>query len=105
MTDIEIIEFKTPTSVATSVYLSHIESDNLNEDQIRLAVDEHFSQWGLLHSIHLGKSDDVAGGGDFYGYVRFYSARAASKAKINNRGTDEDICCRQLVLMIIQCLR
>ena len=84
MSDVEIIEFKTP-GPATLLYLTQIETEEgVEEGEVRSCLLEHFSQWGLLYKLNMGLSDDPSP--QFYCYLRYYSVRAAARAKIDNRG-------------------
>ena len=85
MSDIEIIEFKTPSGAATLLYLTQIETTgDVMEDEVKSCLREHFSQWGLLYSLNLSQSDDNFS--HLYCYIRFYSARSTARAKIDNKG-------------------
>ena len=84
MSDIEIIEFKTPTGSSTSLYLSQFECEGLEESKIVNILQKHFSKWGLIYNLNLSKCDSDAL--DYYCYIRYYSARAACKAKRENKG-------------------
>ena len=81
MSDIEIIEFKTPTGSSTSLYLSQFECEGLEDSKIVNILHEHFSKWGLIYNLNLSKCAL-----DYYCYIRYYSARAACKAKRENKG-------------------
>ena len=60
MSDVEIIEFKTP-GPATLLYLTQIETEEgVEEGEVRSCLLEHFSQWGLLYKLNMGQSDDAA---------------------------------------------
>ena len=84
MLDLEIIEFKSPTGSATTFYLYQLESDGNDENELSTSIHEHFSKWGLIHSVNISKSDD----GTFYSYVRFYSVRSSCKARRENKGEE-----------------
>ena len=85
MSDIEIIEFKIPSGAATLLYLTQIEtSGDVEESEVRSGIREHFSQWGLLYSLNLSHSDHTPS--QLYCYLRYFSARAAARAKIENKG-------------------
>ena len=84
MLDLEIIEFKSPTGSATNLYLYQLESDGNDENELSTSIHEHFSKWGLIHSVNISKSDD----GTFYSYVRFYSVRSSCKARRENKGEE-----------------
>ena len=85
MSDIEIIEFKTPTGSSTSLYLSQFECEGLEESKIVTILHEHFSKWGLIYNLNLSKCDSDPT--DYYCYIKYYSSRAACKAKRENKGT------------------
>ena len=87
MSDIEIIEFKIPSGAATLLYLTQIEtSGDVEESEVRSGIREHFSQWGLLYSLNLSHSDHNHTPSQLYCYLRYFSARAAARAKIENKG-------------------
>merc|ERR1712013_957925 len=45
--------------------------------QVHKTLDQHFSQFGLLHRLYLGEAEE----GGFFAYVQFYSQRAACAAR------------------------
>ena len=101
MSDIEIIEFKTPSGAATLLYLTQIETcGGLEESEVRSGLREHFSQWGLLYSLNISQSDDNSS--HLYCYIRYYSVRATARAKIDNKG---EILKRTLSLIKSRCFR
>jgi len=86
MTDVEILEFKIPQGSSTLLYLPQVSVSvvDLDAEQVYRVVYNHFSQWGLLYNLTINPSEHVEG--DSYCYLRFYSARAASMARRDNRG-------------------
>ncbi|XP_026576289.1 RAD52 motif-containing protein 1 isoform X2 [Pseudonaja textilis] len=71
----EILEFRVPPGNGRSLLVLGLESD-ASEHALHLT----FSAFGLLHSIRLHRNAPVAGPG-YHAFVKFYSARDASKAQ------------------------
>jgi len=85
MADVEILEFKIPHGSSTLLYLPQITVVDMDEEQVYTALYDYFSKWGLLYNINVKKSEEVDE--DWYCYVRYYSTRAASMARRDNRGS------------------
>jgi len=82
MADLEVIEFENPSRTACCLYLARVKlAAGVEVGQGQDWLREHFSCWGLLHSCNLKVGEDC-----YYCYVWFYSARAASAARRDNRG-------------------
>ncbi|KAK9396700.1 RAD52 motif-containing protein 1 [Crotalus adamanteus] len=71
----EIVEFCVPSGNDRTLLVLGLESD-ASEHALYLT----FSAFGLLHSVRLHRNVPVAGPG-YYAFVKFYSARDASRAQ------------------------
>ncbi|XP_026525651.1 RAD52 motif-containing protein 1 isoform X2 [Notechis scutatus] len=71
----EILEFRVPPGNGRTLLVLGLESD-ASEHALHLT----FSAFGLLHSVRLHRNAPVAGPG-YHAFVKFYSARDASKAQ------------------------
>jgi len=84
MVDVEIIDFKAPSSASKLLFLTQIESrGNLQAPVLTPLLTDHFSKWGLVHSVRLLPAD---GGNTHVAYIRYYSARATASARRHNQG-------------------
>ena len=85
MVDVEILEFKAPTGAAKLIFLTKIQSQ-LEQDEATLTevLTQHFSQWGLVHSVRLIPEDDDDK--TYFAYVRYYSGQATASARRHNEG-------------------
>ena len=59
-----------------------IEAGDLEETRIADILHQHFSQFGLIFNVNVSRAEET---GDFYSYIRYYSTRAACRAR---RSTD-----------------
>ena len=86
MVDVEILEFKAPTGAAKLVFLTKIQSQaDHEEEDLRGILTQHFSQWGLVHSVRLMAEDDEDK--TYLAYLRYYSVQATASARRHNEGT------------------
>ena len=85
MVDVEIIEFKAPTGAAKLIFLTKIQSHAGHEEAaISEILLQHFSQWGLVHSVRLLAEDDEEK--TYLAYLRYYSVQATASARRHNNG-------------------
>ena len=77
----EVVEFCIPSGSSHTLHLPDITWCR-GEDLLQSAFSDHFSQFGLLHQVTV-TSD---GPDHFYRYVRFYSSRSTSRARLASRG-------------------
>ena len=86
MVDVEIIDFKAPSSASKLVFLSQVESDaGIQGEALTHVLTDHFSRWGLVHSVRVLPSDDQT---THIAYVRYFSARATASARRHNQGVE-----------------
>ena len=84
MVDVEIIEFKAPTGAAKLIFLTKIQSHAGHEEAaISEILLQHFSQWGLVHSVRLLLDDEEK---TYLAYLRYYSVQATASARRHNNG-------------------
>ena len=85
MLDVEIIEFKAPTGAAKLLLLTKIQSQaEHDEGSLTELLSQHFSQWGLVHTVRLMPEDDDDK--TYFAYLRYYSVQATAEARRNNEG-------------------
>ena len=85
MVDVEIIEFKAPTGAARLLVLNKIQSQaEHDEGSLTEILSQHFSQWGLVHSVRLMPEDDDEK--TYFAYLRYYSVQATALARRHNEG-------------------
>ena len=86
MVDVEIIEFKAPTGAARLLLLTKIQSQADHEEEALTEIlAQHFSQWGLVHSVRLMAEDEEDK--TYLAYLRYYSVQATASARRHNEGT------------------
>jgi len=78
----EVLEFRIPSGSSHILYLPDI-SWTQGEDLLIETLSDHFSQFGLVNQVTVTQDSEQD---HFYSYVRFYSSRAASKARLASRG-------------------
>ncbi|KAL7976924.1 hypothetical protein Chor_008873 [Crotalus horridus] len=84
----EIVEFRVPSGNDRTLLVLGLESDASEANSfmclpffpLQHALYLTFSAFGLLHSVRLHRNVPVAGPG-YYAFVKFYSARDASRAQ------------------------
>ena len=85
MADVEIIEFKIPHGSTTLLYLPQvIVTGSLSIEQVYRVLFDYFSKWGLLYNLTVTPCEEAVA--ESYCYLRYYSSRAASIARRDNRG-------------------
>ncbi|XP_023321738.1 RAD52 motif-containing protein 1 isoform X2 [Eurytemora carolleeae] len=75
MVDVEIIEMYIPNSPSTLIYIPGITS-SLTQPELYSTLHQTFSKFGLLYQVSVKNVDS-----EYYTYIRYYSARAASRAR------------------------
>jgi len=78
---VEVIQFRPPGPATTLRLPIVLAPPDMEEPQVREALYQHFSQFGLLHRLHLGEGEE----GAYFAYVQYYSQRAASVARLASR--------------------
>lgn len=75
--EVEVIQFRPPGPTTTLRLPLVLAPPDMEEPQVREALYKNFSQFGLLHRLHLGQGEE----GTYFAYVQYYSQRAASAAR------------------------
>ncbi|XP_022800798.1 RAD52 motif-containing protein 1-like isoform X2 [Stylophora pistillata] len=88
---VELIEFFRPYKSEVNLYVTNI-SRRLEKEVVQVRLLDIFSQFGLIYEVQVMDSSDNSeeeinsNCGSSYAFVKFYSARAARRAKENIHG-------------------
>lgn len=82
MAEVELIDFSIPAGPGHVLYLPGLPGGDGGRERLWLLLHAAYSEYGLLYQVTVADGED----GECYAYVRFYSARAASRSRAATSG-------------------